>query len=107
MDSPEFAQDPHGDRILFDSHMRRAEPRTPERYSAKLRRRSYSYSLGLTPSGQLDMGLVFVSFQNNLKKGFIDTQKRLNGEPLERYIKPFWWGLLLRITRRHHKQAIY
>ncbi|MFN6886449.1 deferrochelatase/peroxidase EfeB, partial [Proteus mirabilis] len=73
MDSPEFAQDPHGDRILFDSHMRRAEPRTPERYSAKLRRRSYSYSLGLTPSGQLDMGLVFVSFQNNLKKGFIDT----------------------------------
>lgn len=92
MDSPEFAQDPHGDRILFDSHMRRAEPRTPERYSAKLRRRSYSYSLGLTPSGQLDMGLVFVSFQNNLKKGFIDTQKRLNGEPLERYIKPFGGG---------------
>ncbi|MGE9805735.1 deferrochelatase/peroxidase EfeB, partial [Escherichia coli] len=37
MDSPEFEQDPHGDRILFDSHMRRAEPRTPERYSAKLR----------------------------------------------------------------------
>ncbi len=58
MDSPEFEQ-----KILmatgysFDSHMRRAEPRTPERYSAKLRRRSYSYSLGLTPSGQLDMGL--------------------------------------------------
>ncbi|WP_066751119.1 Dyp-type peroxidase, partial [Proteus myxofaciens] len=92
MDSPEFENDPHGDRVLFDSHMRRAEPRTTERYSAKLRRRSYSYSLGLTPSGQLDMGLIFVSFQNNLKKGFIDTQKRLNGEPLERYIKPFGGG---------------
>ena len=89
----------------FDSHMRRAEPRTPERYSAKLRRRSYSYSLGLTPSGQLDMGLVFVSFQNNLKKAFIDTQKRLNGEPLERYIKPFGGGLLLRITRRHTSKS--
>lgn len=91
-DSPEFEKDPHGDRILFDSHMRRAEPRNPERYTAKLRRRSYSYSLGLTESGVLDMGLIFVSYQKNLKTGFIDTQKRLNGEPLERYIKPFGGG---------------
>ncbi|MEX9945036.1 iron uptake transporter deferrochelatase/peroxidase subunit [Providencia rettgeri] len=91
-DDPEFGQDPHGDRILFDSHMRRAEPRNPERYTAKLRRRSYSYSLGLTETGALDMGLIFVSFQKNLKTGFIDTQKRLNGEPLERYIKPFGGG---------------
>ncbi|EKT54261.1 iron uptake transporter deferrochelatase/peroxidase subunit [Providencia sneebia] len=91
-DDPEFTKDPHGDRILFDSHMRRAEPRNPERYTAKLRRRSYSYSLGLTPTGLLDMGLIFVSYQKNLKTGFIDTQKRLNGEPLERYIKPFGGG---------------
>lgn len=92
MDSPEYEKDPHGDRILFDSHMRRAEPRNPHRHTSKLRRRSYSYSLGLTPSGQLDMGLIFISYQNDLKKGFIDTQKRLNGEPLERYIKPFGGG---------------
>ena len=91
-DDQAFEKDPHGDRILFDSHMRRAEPRNPERYTAKLRRRSYSYSLGLTESGALDMGLIFVSFQQNLKTGFIDTQKRLNGEPLERYIKPFGGG---------------
>lgn len=91
-DSPEFDKDPHGDRILFDSHMRRAEPRTPERHTAKLRRRSYSYSLGLSNTGALDMGLIFVSFQKNLKRGFIDTQKRLNGEPLERYTKPFGGG---------------
>ncbi len=73
----------------------RAEPRNPERYTAKLRRRSYSYSLGLTETGTLDMGLVFVSFQQNLKTGFIDTQKRLNGEPLERYIKPLVEGTIL------------
>ena len=91
-DSPEFDKDPHGDRILFDSHMRRAEPRNPERHTAKLRRRSYSYSLGLSNTGALDMGLIFVSYQKNLKTGFIDTQKRLNGEPLERYIKPFGGG---------------
>ncbi|QTL38257.1 deferrochelatase/peroxidase EfeB [Xenorhabdus budapestensis] len=94
-DDPEFNRDPHGDRVLFDSHMRRAEPRTTERHVSKLRRRSYSYSLGLTSTGQLDMGLIFVSFQNDLKKGFIDTQKRLNGEPLERYIKPFGGGYYL------------
>lgn len=91
-DDPAFDKDPHGDRVLFDSHMRRAEPRNPERYTAKLRRRSYSYSLGLTDAGALDMGLIFVSYQRNLKTGFIDTQKRLNGEPLERYIKPFGGG---------------
>lgn len=91
-DDPQMNKDPHGDRILFDSHMRRAEPRIPERHVAKLRRRSFSYSLGLLPSGQLDMGLIFVAYQNDLKKGFIDTQNRLNGEPLERYIKPFGGG---------------
>ncbi|PSU25876.1 deferrochelatase/peroxidase EfeB [Photobacterium phosphoreum] len=88
-DSPEYETDPHGDRILFNSHMRRAEPRNPERYTAKLRRRSYSYSLGINNFGMLDMGLIFICYQKNLQKGFIDTQKRLNGEPLERYIKPF------------------
>lgn len=92
MDDPLFENDPHGDRVLFDSHMRRSEPRVPNRYSAPLRRRSYSYSLGLTNSGLLDMGLIFISYQNDLKKGFINTQRRLNGEPLERYIKPFGGG---------------
>ena len=92
MDDPKMNSDPHGDRILFDSHMRRAEPRIPERHVAKLRRRSFSYSLGVLPNGQLDMGLIFVAYQNDLKKGFIDTQNRLNGEPMERYIKPFGGG---------------
>ena len=107
-DDPSFEKDPHGDRVLFDSHMRRAEPRNPERHTAKLRRRSYSYSLGLTDSGALDMGLVFISYQKNLKTGFIDTQKRLNGEPLERYIKPFGGGyyfVLPGIKSAHDKLA--
>ena len=85
-------KDPHVDRILYDSHIRRAEPRDPERHVAKMRRRSFSYSLGLHPSGLLDMGLIFISFQNDLLHGFIHAQTRLNGEPLERYIKPFGGG---------------
>lgn len=91
-DDPDFKNDPHGDRVLFDSHMRRAEPRIPTRHVSSLHRRSYSYSLGLTSSGLLDMGLIFVCYQNDLQKGFINTQRRLNGEPLERYIKPFGGG---------------
>ncbi|AHA27867.1 iron uptake transporter deferrochelatase/peroxidase subunit [Candidatus Liberibacter americanus] len=92
IDSPDFEKDPHGDRILFNSHMRRAEPRDHARYTAKLIRRSYNYSLGINTNGSLNMGLIFVSYQKNLKTGFIDTQKRLNGEPLERYIKTFGGG---------------
>jgi deferrochelatase/peroxidase EfeB len=106
-DSPKFDEDPHGDRILFDSHMRRAEPRNPERHTAKLRRRSYSYSLGLSKNGALDMGLVFVSFQKNLKTGFIDTQKRLNGEPLERYIKPFGGGYYFVLPGTDNEQEFF
>jgi deferrochelatase/peroxidase EfeB len=70
----------------------RAVPRLHGRHDARLLRRSYSYSLGLTKSGQLDMGLVFVAFQANLQTGFVATQQRLNGEPLEEYIKPFGGG---------------
>ncbi|MBP6117309.1 MAG: deferrochelatase/peroxidase EfeB [Neisseriaceae bacterium] len=91
-DDPAFDQDPEGKVTPYDSHMRRAEPRDPHRYTAKLRRRSYSYSLGLTKSSQLDMGLIFVCFQQDLNAGFVSTQKRLDGEPLEEYIKPFGGG---------------
>ena len=46
----------------------------------------------MTPAGQLDIGLLFVCFQQNLTKGFVAVQKRLNGEPLQEYIKPVGGG---------------
>ena len=55
-------------------------------------RRGYSYSLGVTNSGQLDMGLLFVCYQYDLEKGFLTVQKRLNGEALEEYVKPIGGG---------------
>ncbi len=47
---------------------------------------------GLTNSGQLDMGLLFVCYQHDLEKGFLTVQKRLNGEALEEYVKPIGGG---------------
>ena len=38
------------------------------------------------------MGLLFCCFQANVKAGFAAVQARLNGEPLEEYIKPFGGG---------------
>lgn len=78
--------------VYKDSHMGRAEPRDPVRHVATLRRRSFSYSNGLAKNGHMDMGLIFICFQANLQTGFIDTQKRLDGEPLEEYIKPYGGG---------------
>lgn len=90
-DDPDYASDPSGERIPLTSHIRLANPRTPHE-TARLIRRGFNYSNGITKSGQLDMGLLFISFQADLEHGFIAAQNRLNGEPLEEYIKPFGGG---------------
>ena len=91
-DVPDYTQDPEGNLIALDSHIRLANPRTKETESSLMMRRGYSYSLGITLSGQLDMGLLFVCYQHDLEKGFLTVQKRLNGEALEEYIKPIGGG---------------
>jgi deferrochelatase/peroxidase EfeB len=89
---PDYASDPAGARTPMDAHIRLANPRTPETASSLILRRGYNYSGGITPSGQLDMGLLFVCFQADLDAGFVAVQNRLNGEPLEEYIKPVGGG---------------
>jgi deferrochelatase/peroxidase EfeB len=47
---------------------------------------------GVTTASQLDQGLLFIAYQNDLERGFITVQRRLDGEPLEEYIKPVGGG---------------
>jgi deferrochelatase/peroxidase EfeB len=91
-DEPVFADDPEGKRTKLDAHIRLANPRRPETESSRMLRRPFNYSNGVTRSGQLDMGLLFIAFQQDLERGFIAVQKRLDGEPLEEYIKPVGGG---------------
>lgn len=91
-DVPDYASDPDGEVIPMDAHIRLANPRTPETQSSLMLRRGYSYSLGVSNSGQLEMGLLFICYQHDLEKGFLTVQKRLNGEALEEYIKPVGGG---------------
>ncbi|WP_067700989.1 iron uptake transporter deferrochelatase/peroxidase subunit [Erwinia sp. ErVv1] len=91
-DVPDYASDPEGNITPLDAHIRLANPRTPATQSSLMLRRGYSYSLGVSLAGQLEMGLLFVCYQQDLEKGFLTVQNRLNGEALEEYIKPAGGG---------------
>jgi deferrochelatase/peroxidase EfeB len=91
-DVPDYANDPEGKRTPLDAHIRLANPRTPGSEANLILRRPFNYSNGVTKSGQLEMGLLFICYQADLEKGFMTVQKRLDGEPLEEYIKPIGGG---------------
>jgi len=91
-DTPDYAKDPDGKVTRLDAHIRLANPRTAETRKNLILRRPFNYSNGVTKNGQLDQGLLFIAYQSDLEKGFIAVQTRLDGEPLEEYIKPIGGG---------------
>ncbi|GLS80293.1 iron uptake transporter deferrochelatase/peroxidase subunit [Paracoccus marinus] len=92
MDVPDYEADPDGEATAMDAHIRLANPRTPDSRRNLILRRPFNYSNGVTKSGQLDQGLLFICWQADLAQGFVAVQDRLNGEPLEEYIKPVGGG---------------
>jgi deferrochelatase/peroxidase EfeB len=91
-DIPNYAKDSKGNMIPLDAHIRLANPRTPKTEANRILRKGFHYSRGIDKAGQMDMGLLFMAFQQDVERGFETIQNRLSGEPLEEYIKPIGGG---------------
>lgn len=91
-DLPDYSKDSEGKITPLDAHIRLANKRTKTSDANLILRRPFNYSNGVSKSGQLEQGLLFICYQADLEKGFITVQKQLDGEPLEEYIKPIGGG---------------
>jgi deferrochelatase/peroxidase EfeB len=87
-ENPRFDLDRKGERVALDAHIRLANPREPEMIDQRILRRAWNYSNGFDADGQLNVGLLFVAFNQDIGRQFVAIQERLNEEPMVDYITP-------------------
>jgi deferrochelatase/peroxidase EfeB len=95
MDKPNYPADPVGGATPLTSHIRLANPRKPDTEANRILRRPYNFDNGMDAVGNLDMGLLFVAYQQSIARQFATIQQRLEGEPLVDYIQPIGGGYFL------------
>jgi deferrochelatase/peroxidase EfeB len=91
-EDPRYDLDPEGKRIPLVAHIRLANPRTPQTAPQRILRRGYNYDHGIDEAGNLDQGLVFVAFNQDIQRQFATIQNRLEQEEMVDYITPVGGG---------------
>ncbi|MEU3187643.1 Dyp-type peroxidase [Streptomyces sp. NPDC006923] len=103
---PVYTNDPQGLITPLDSHIRLANPQTPETAStSSILRRSYDYDRSPNVP-ELDMGHAFVCFQRELNT-YIAMQTRLEEEALVPYISPRGGGYFFALPGVRDKNDYY
>jgi deferrochelatase/peroxidase EfeB len=91
-EDPRYDLDPDGKRIPLIAHIRLANPRTAQTAEQRILRRGYNFDRGLDEAGNLDQGLMFVAFNQDIQRQFTTIQQRLEAEEMSDYITPVGGG---------------
>jgi deferrochelatase/peroxidase EfeB len=104
---PIYTNDPQGRLTPLRSHIRLANPQTPQTAATSaILRRSFQYDRSPDQAGAPDMGHTFCCFQQQLNT-YIQMQTRLENEMLVKYVTPIGGGYFFVLPGVRNAQDYY